>query len=47
MNKNIKGQKQKKKELKISYYFAHPYCSYERGSNENTNGLSSIVIHIL
>ncbi len=27
------------KELKISCYFAHPYCSYERGSNENLNGL--------
>lgn len=23
----------------ISCYFAHPYCSHERGANENTNGL--------
>lgn len=26
-------------ELKISCYFAHAYCSQERGSNENLNGL--------
>jgi transposase, IS30 family len=25
--------------LKLTCYFAHPYCSHERGSNENSNGL--------
>jgi IS30 family transposase len=25
--------------LKLSYFFAHPYSSWERGLNENTNGL--------
>ena len=27
------------KELDVKVYFAHPYCSCERGLNENTNGL--------
>lgn len=27
------------KELSVKTYFCHPYCSGERGSNENTNGL--------
>lgn len=25
--------------LGLDVYFAHPYCSHERGTNENTNGL--------
>ena len=33
------GYEEIQNELKISCYFAHPYCSGERGTNENTNGL--------
>ena len=25
--------------LGATVYFAHPYCSWERGTNENTHGL--------
>ncbi|HUU93099.1 MAG TPA: IS30 family transposase [Phycisphaerae bacterium] len=25
--------------LGLEVYFTHPYCSWERGTNENTNGL--------
>jgi len=33
------GYEDIQKKLQISCYFAHPYCSGERGTNENTNGL--------
>ena len=26
-------------ELAIDFYFTHPYSSWEKGANENTNGL--------
>ena len=26
--------------LGIDFYFTHPYCSWEKGTNENTNGLT-------
>ena len=34
-----KDYKAVEKKLGLSVYFAHSYCSYERGSNENANGL--------
>lgn len=33
------GWKEIEKELDMTCYFAHAYCSQERGSNENLNGL--------
>ena len=33
------GWEEIEKKLSMKVYFAHPYCSHERGSNENLNGL--------
>lgn len=33
------GHEQISKRLRADFYFAHPYASWERGTNENTNGL--------
>jgi transposase, IS30 family len=33
------GYREIERKLHLSCFFAHPYASYERGSNENTNGL--------
>ena len=32
-------------ELELDFYFARPYHSWERGANENTNGLIRQYIH--
>ena len=37
--KEFAGHEQIMKELNTTFYFAHPYSSWERGLNENTNGL--------
>jgi IS30 family transposase len=37
--KEFAGHEMLSKELDADIYFAHPYASFERGLNENTNGL--------
>lgn len=37
--KEFAGHKQVSARLSLGFYFAHPYHSWERGLNENTNGL--------
>ena len=37
--KEFAGHQIVAEQLAIDYYFAHPYHSWERGSNENLNGL--------
>ncbi|OTE95808.1 transposase [Crenothrix sp. D3] len=37
--KEFAGHETMSKELDAQVYFAHPYSSWERGLNENTNGL--------
>lgn len=37
--KEFANHEQIAKRLKCDFYFAHAYSSYERGTNENTNGL--------
>ena len=37
--KEFAGHEEIAKKLKADFYFAHPYASWERGTNENTNGL--------
>ena len=39
MEKNLLPHKKIARELDVDFYFAHPYHSWERGSNENLNGL--------
>jgi IS30 family transposase len=37
--KEFSGHKKVAKELAADFYFAEPYCSWQRGLNEHTNGL--------
>ena len=39
MEKNFWEHQEIAKELEISFYLCKPYHSWERGANENTNGL--------
>jgi len=42
--KEISGHKQFTIDTGIQVYFAHPGCPWERGTNENTNGLKEAVL---
>ena len=37
--KEFAGHREISEKLKVDFFFAHPYHSWERGANENTNGL--------
>ena len=37
--KEFAGHEEISRKLQADFYFAHPYASWERGTNENTNGL--------
>ena len=37
--KEFADHKEISEALELDFYFAHPYASWERGTNENTNGL--------
>ncbi|BFQ97060.1 IS30 family transposase [Enterococcus cecorum] len=37
--KEFAGYEELQEKLGVTVYFADPYCSWQRGSNENTNGL--------
>ena len=37
--KEFAGHQEIAQALSVDFYFAHPYASWERGTNENTNGL--------
>ena len=37
--KEFAGHERLSEQLETNVYFAHPYASWERGLNENTNGL--------
>jgi IS30 family transposase len=37
--KEFANHQQIAENLQLQYYFAHPYAAWERGTNENTNGL--------